>query len=337
MAIAVSLVILLGWQFFVEGPRREAQLMEEKKKSELAELQRGKNKSNTSLPAISSENLLINAEKPRNEIVKETRRIKLKSESLIGSINLENGRIDDITMLNYRENIDPTSDNVVLLSPKGSPNPYFAEFGWASREGTFGASGAKWKSSKDTLTPESPIVLTSETKEGLKLKRTYSIDNKFMITVADRIENNGSNAISLSAFARLSRVNTPDTLGFFILHEGPIGVIDDTLKEIDYDDLEDDFDENNGRPKPTTFPTTGGWLGITDKYWLAALIPNQSKAVNTSFSYQKTAKGADSYQTDIIEQQVHVLNPGDYAEATNRLFAGAKVFETLSKLSLIHI
>ena len=84
MAIAVSLVILLGWQFFVEGPRREAQLMEEKKKSELAELQRGKNKSNTSLPAISSENLLINAEKPRNEIVKETRRIKLKSESLIG-------------------------------------------------------------------------------------------------------------------------------------------------------------------------------------------------------------------------------------------------------------
>ena len=331
MAIAVSLVILLGWQFFVEGPRREAQLIEEKKKEELAELQRGKNKSHSSLPAISSENLLIDAEKPRNEIVKETRRIKLKSESLTGSINLENGRIDDITMLNYRESIDPSSDNIVLLSPKGSSNPYFAEFGWASREGTFGASGANWKSSKGTLTPESPIVLTSKTKEGLSLKRTYSIDDKFMITVEDRIENNGSNAINLSAFARLSRVNTPDTLGFFILHEGPIGVIDGTLKEIDYDDLEDDFDENNGRPKPTTFPTTGGWLGITDKYWLTALIPNQSKAVNTSFSYQKTAKGADSYQTDIIEQQVHVLNPGDYAEATNRLFAGAKVFETLSK------
>ena len=336
MAIAVSLAILFGWQFFVEGPRQEAQLAEQERQAAIMKENikaNGKLASDGSiqLPPAVHNNMMNANTKPRNEVISANQRVKLTSKSLSGSINLDNGRIDDIVMEEYRNSIDPNSNKITLLSPTGSLNPYFAEFGWIGSEGTFGGSGTNWRSSSSTLTPTTPAVLTAETKKGLALKRTYSLDDKFMFTIVDTVKNNSDKPIYLQSFARLVRVNTPDTLGFFILHEGPIGVIDGTLQEIKYSSLKDDYDLDNRKPQPTTTPTTGGWLGITDKYWLAAVIPDQNVPVNASFSYQETSSGADLYQTDILEKNVHTVMPGASVEVTNRLFAGAKVFDTLTE------
>ncbi|MDG2313064.1 MAG: membrane protein insertase YidC [Alphaproteobacteria bacterium] len=336
MAIAVSLAILFGWQFFVEGPRQEAQLVEQERQAAIMKENikaNGKLATDGSiqLPPAVHNNMMNANTKPRNEVISANQRVKLTSKSLSGSINLDNGRIDDIVMEEYRNSIDPNSNKITLLSPTGSLNPYFAEFGWIGSEGTFGGSGTNWRSSSSTLTPTTPAVLTAETKKGLALKRTYSLDDKFMFTIVDTVKNNSDKPIYLQSFARLVRVNTPDTLGFFILHEGPIGVIDGTLQEIKYSSLKDDYDLDNRKPQPTTTPTTGGWLGITDKYWLAAVIPDQNVPVNASFSYQETSSGADLYQTDILEKNVHTVMPGASVEVTNRLFAGAKVFDTLTE------
>ena len=336
MAIAVSLAILFGWQLFVEGPRQEAQLAEQERQAAIIQENikaNGKLASDGSiqLPPAVHNNIINTNSKPRNEVISSNQRVKLSSKSLSGSINLDNGRIDDIVMEEYRNSIDPNSNKITLLSPTGSLNPYFAEFGWIGSEGTFGGSGTNWQSSSSTLTPATPVVLTAETKKGLALKRTYSLDEKFMFTIVDTVKNNSDKPIYLQSFARLVRVNTPDTLGFFILHEGPIGVIDGTLQEIKYSTLKDDYDADNRKPQPTTTSTTGGWLGITDKYWLAAVIPDQNISVNASFSYQETSSGADLYQTDILEKNVHTVMPGASVEVTNRLFAGAKVFDTLTE------
>jgi YidC/Oxa1 family membrane protein insertase len=327
LAIAVSLAILLGWQFFFEGPRREAQLAEQARQAELAQQaapggQTAPARPGVPLPSVIGTDGADGGVQPRSAAIAASRRVPLQSASLSGSINLENGRIDDVVLRNFRESVDPTSDNIMLLSPTGSTDPYFAEFGWATPQGSLGGSGTNWQAQGATLTPDTPLVLTAQTDQGLTLTRTYSIDDKFMFTVVDRVENNGDAPVNVSAFARLARINEPDTLGFFILHEGPIGIIDGTLKEIDYGDLSDE-------PQPTTFETTGGWLGITDKYWLAALIPDQAAPVNTSFSHGLTERGADRFQTDFIERTVHTVAPGAAVEASGRLFAGAKVFATL--------
>ncbi len=327
LAIAVSLAILLGWQFFIEGPRREQLLAEQQRQEQLAQRAAPAGQAAPGAAGVFRPSTIgtagVDGEiQPRSEAITASRRIPLQSASLSGSINLDNGRIDDITLRQYRESVDPNSDNITLLSPTGSPDPYFAEFGWNGPQGTFGGNNTNWQTTSQKLTPNTPLVLTAQTDQGLTLRRTYTIDDKFLFTVVDSVENNGDAPVTLSAFARLVRINTPDTLGFFILHEGPIGVLDGTLREIDYDDLEDE-------PEPTSFATTGGWLGITDKYWLAALIPDQAVPVNTSFSYRKTAREADLYQIDFLEQNIHSLPPGASVEVTSRFFAGAKVFDTL--------
>ena len=327
LAIALSLAILAGWQFLIEAPRREAQLAEQARQAELAQRaapggQTAPARPGVPLPPVIGTDGTVGGIKPRGDAIAESRRIPLQSASLSGSVNLENGRIDDVVLRNFRETVDPASDNIKLLSPTGSPDPYFAEFGWATPVGVLGGSGTNWRAQGSTLTPASPLVLTAQTDQGLTLTRTYSIDDKFMFTVVDRIENNGDAPVNLSAFARLTRINEPDTLGFFILHEGPIGILDGQLKEIDYDDLSDES-------QPTTFETTGGWLGKTDKYWLAVVIPDQAVPVNASFSHGLTASGADSFQTDFIERNAHTVPPGAAVEVSSRLFAGAKILETL--------
>jgi len=329
LAITLSLAILLGWQFFIEAPRQEERLAEQQRLEALAQQNAPAGLTGTGITGIPSLSAIgasgaDGGVKPRNEVVAANRRIPLQSESLMGSINLDNGRIDDVVLRKYRVSVDADSDNITLLSPAGSPDPYFAEFGWASVISTLGGNGTNWQTQSATLTPDAPLVLTAQTDQGLTLTRTYSIDDKFMFTVVDRVKNNGSAPVALSAFARLTRINTPETSGFFILHEGPIGILGGTLKEIDYDDLQDE-------PLPTTFESTGGWLGITDKYWLAALIPDQEVPVNASFSYRKTARQADLYQTDYLERTARIVAPGTSIEVTHRLFAGAKVFDTLTE------
>ena len=325
LAIALSLAILLGWQTFVEQPR-QAERQAELERQELAA---GRDPDTIGVPSLPTANGAFQPTDPvtqrdREEIAVDAPRIDIRTPALSGTINLVGGRFDDLTLREYRDTVEPESKNITLLSPRGSEAPYFAEFGWLTGNGTVSGGGqTRWKASHNKLTVDNPVVLTSRTDDGLVLTRTIAVDEHFMFKVTDRIQNATPAALNVSQFGRITRVNEPDTLGFFILHEGPIGILGDTLHEIDYDDLEDEPDE------PQDFKSEGGWLGFTDIYWLTALIPDQDTEVDARFLFDTTRSGAKLYQADYRGAAI-ALAAGESAEVTTRFFAGAKVFNTLT-------
>jgi YidC/Oxa1 family membrane protein insertase len=323
LAIAMSLAILLGWQTFIEQPR-QAEKQAELERQEQAV---GRDPNTIGVPSIPSaggiQDAVAGEPRSRDEVITDTARININTPALSGTINLVGGRFDDLVLRDYRDTIEPDSKLITLLSPRGSEDPYFAEFGWLTGNGTVSGGGqTRWTANQNELTPDSPVVLTTRTDDGLVLTRTIAVDDRFMFTVTDQIQNAGVTPINVSQFGRITRVNEPDTLGFFILHEGPIGILGDTLHEIDYGDLEDEPET------PQSFASEGGWLGFTDIYWLTALIPDQDTEVDARFLFDTTGTGANLYQTDFRGKAIP-LAPGEIAEVTSRFFAGAKVFKTL--------
>ncbi len=244
-------------------------------------------------------------------------RVSIEASRIKGSIRLEGARFDNLLLSDYRETIGPDSENIVLLSPAGTPNSYYVEFGWAVGAGTNAPvpnTTTPWQATGDVLVPGAPITLEWDNGGGLLFQRTISVDENYLISISQRVSNSGTAPVTLHPYGLVSRVNPPDTLGFFILHEGPIGVLNDDLEEIDYDDLQDD-----GRQ---TIHSTGGWLGITDKYWLTALVPDQSETIHTSFNHT-VVDGTDQYQVDFLGGP-RVIPAGGAIEVSSQLFAGAK-------------
>ena len=244
-------------------------------------------------------------------------RIQISSPRLIGSIALRGARIDDLTLTGYRETLKKDSAEVTTLNPKGAKGAFFAEFGWVGSKGSatvLPGPDTLWQANRKTLTPETPVTLRWDNGQGFTFIRTIGIDKDYLFTVTDRIENHTTASADFYPYGLIARHDTPETTGFYILHEGLLGVIDDTLKEVNYDDLAEEGQIEQ--------PTTGGWIGITDKYWLTALILDQKEKVNTRFVYQG-AKGQDKYQTDFLGEKVSVA-PGGAAEETTHLFSGAK-------------
>ena len=225
----------------------------------------------------------------------------------------------------YQVSTAPGAADVALLSPPGAPDTYFVEFGWVPAEEGTEVPGPEtvWQASSDELRPDQPVTLVWENGDGLRFERVISIDDDYLISVTQRVANSGEEAVTLRPYGLISRWGTPATLGFYILHEGPIGVLGGQLEEIDYDDLQEDG--------AIELPSTGGWLGITDKYWLAALIPDQDRELRATFRHH-LADGQDRYQVDYLHPPVTVA-PGETVEASERLFAGAKEVELLDRYS----
>jgi YidC/Oxa1 family membrane protein insertase len=330
LAIALSLAILLGWQYFIVGPQVEEQrALEAARQAQQAEQQAVGDTGSVPRPSapgaapggISAPSSIVPAAQAREEALAQGIRIPIETDAVRGTINLVGGRIDDLVLHRYHQTLEPDSPDIVLLSPRDSANPYFADFGWVDNNGNvYGTGDTPWRTASTKLTTDTPLVLTWDNGSGIRLTRTYAIDDNYMITVTQRVENTGDAAIDLFPFGRLTRIGTPKTLGFYVLHEGPIGVFDDSLTEVDYDDLQES--------KPETFETTGGWLGYTDRYWLAALVPNQGEPVKASLSHRLSPRGEDVYQADYLGSG-HRIAPGGSTEIDNRLFAGAKVFKLL--------
>ena len=234
-----------------------------------------------------------------------------------GSIALKGGRIDDVVLNRYQQTVEPLSPNIVLLSPTGTPHPYYADFGWVAGPGfevELPGPETIWTSNKKELISGSPVILSWDNGSGLLFEREIEIDHGYMFTITDRVFNDGDQLLELYPYGLINRTDEPETLGFFILHEGPLGVFNETLHEFDYDDLRDDPTES--------FQSTGGWIGITDKYWLAALIPDQGQTVNSRFFYTKSNDG-EKFQVDYLLDG-NQLGPNGKIEVTSRLFAGAK-------------
>lgn len=251
----------------------------------------------------------------RETVIAQGGRVTIKSPRLKGSIALQGARIDDLVLLDYRTTVDDSSPNIVLLSPAGAEQAYYATFGWLAAAGA-AVPGPEtvWQTDSDTLTPDRPVTLTWDNGQGLRFTQTYDLDENYMFTVTQRVDNLGEAPAELFPYGAVSRTGTPVTEGLFILHEGMIGVLEGTLKETTYDELQEAGSE--------TYDSTGGWLGITDKYWLVALVPDQQAQVAARFAHA-TRGGTDLYQTDYRGSAVS-LAPGTSAETTGRLFAGAK-------------
>jgi len=258
----------------------------------------------------------VNKGTSRKALLDTGARIRIDTPLLHGSIALTGGRMDDLTLAQYRETLDADSDEIVLMIPKGAKDAYFAEFGWVPGAGqTVPDASTVWKADRKTLTPDTPVTLTWNNGKGLNFSRTITIDDKYMFTITQAVRNTGTAATTLFPYGLISRRSTPEVSGFYIIHEGLIGVANETLTEIGYDDLKED-----GQVKKSS---TGGWVGITDKYWMTALVPDQKTKVNTRFLFRKDA-GDDLYQADYLSAAVTIA-PGQVVQSENRLFAGAKM------------
>jgi len=261
----------------------------------------------------------------RSALLKQSPRITINTPRLHGSIALKGGRIDDLTFANYRETLDPKSAEITLLSPSGGQTGYFSDFGWVAAGGatTVPDANTVWQANRTSLTPSNPVTLTWNNGKGVVFKRTIAVDNDYMFTITQRVENAGGQAITLHPYGLVLRRGTPETTGFYILHEGLLGVFNGVLQEVDYDDLQEQKTIQN--------KTTGGWIGITDKYWLTALVPDQKKKFSTRFFYRKEqGTGADLYQTDYLGP-AQTLAPHGTVESVTRFFGGAKELRVLDQ------
>ena len=322
LAIVLSLGILLTYELFIGGPQRQ-ELLEQSETAQLEEtIQQPDAEIPTPLPGETTPGAAVGdlgdaaGVLSRADALALEPRIAIDSPTLSGSISLEGGRFDDLILKRYRETIEPDSPQIELLHPIGAAQPYFANFGWSAGTGGPPVPGGDslWQANGDILGPGSPVTLTWDNGQGLRFERSLALDENYMFTVTQRVLNDGDADVQLSPYGLISRTGTPEILGFYILHEGLIGVLNDTLEEIDYSDLVDDG--------PDQFETTSGWLGITDKYWLTALVPDQQRQVQARFLHT-APNGQDKYQSDYLYQTM-TIPAGGTAEITSRLFAGAK-------------
>ncbi|TCO71538.1 membrane protein insertase YidC [Rhodovulum euryhalinum] len=258
-------------------------------------------------------------------------RIEIDTPRLTGSISLLGGRIDQLALKDYKETIDPGSDIVPLLSPVGSTRPYYALYGWApagqlAYEQVPGANTSWTVESGESLGVNSPVTLAWDNGAGLTFRRTIRVDKDYLFTIEQSVENQSGQTVRLAPYGIVARHGQPDTTGFFILHEGVVRQLDDTLEEIDYSDLLDaTYVEREAARVEIAEVETNGWIGFTDKYWMTTLIPAPGQRFT---SVAKYVEGSDIYQ---VESRLPVIEvaPGATAESTTMLFAGAKEWETI--------
>jgi len=307
LAIALSIAILLGFQYFYEGPKVQQQRQQQAQQTEAPV---NVPSPTAAQPEVAKDAATLVAEQAAN-------RIRIDTPALHGSINLVGGRIDDLKLADYHATPDRGSPEIVLLAPAGAPNAYYAEFGWVPEDRSLPVPAADtvWTAAAgQTLGPDKPVTLTWDNGKGLVFERTIAVDKQYMFTVTQKVRNSTGAAVKLLPYSLVSRHGTPHTEGYYILHEGPLGVFDGKLNEHKYDDLK--------KAGTISAPTTGGWIGITDKYWLVSLIPD-AKAAETARFVHTTAGNQDRFQVDLMGQAIEVP-AGGTAEDTARLFAGAK-------------
>ncbi|MBI2261803.1 MAG: membrane protein insertase YidC [Caulobacterales bacterium] len=255
-------------------------------------------------------------------------RVPIQTGTLTGSLSLIGGRIDDLFLTRYRETIDKDSPAVELFRPEGMEHAYYAQFGWAGPNIPGGVPGPNtpWRLTQgSTLTPTTPVVLTWDNGAGLRFTRRISVDDLYMFTVTDTVANLSGQAVTIAARSGVLRHGVPDNLGRNqVLHEGAIGTFGDgdsySTQQLKY---------KGWAKKPSVeHQSTGGWLGITDKYWLAAVIPPQDEKITARF----LVEDAGSYNAHIatMDGAARTIQPNTQITETQRLFAGAKRNEILA-------
>ncbi|MDI3470222.1 MAG: Inner membrane protein translocase and chaperone YidC, long form [Pseudolabrys sp.] len=342
IAIVLSAVVLIGWQYFFGLPQlKKQQEAAQQQQSQQMARQPGQGSAQpgqqgsapgqpgsaapqapnapAGAPAAPQTTPAATQAMTREAALAASPRVPIRTPSISGSIALKGGRIDDIALIKFRETVDPKSPPIVLLSPSGSPEPFYAEFGWTGAAGSHAKlpdANTLWtQQGSGALGVGHPVTLTWDNGQGLQFRRTIAIDDKYMFTITDEVVNKSAETVSLYPYGLVSRHGTPKTVGTYILHEGLIGYLGaDGLQEITYSKIKD--------KKTLAFDVTNGWLGITDKYWAAALVPATDAHLKARYS-AADVNGQESYQTDYL-LDARTVAPGATASASTRLFAGAK-------------
>ena len=313
-AMSLSMAILIGWQVYFVEPELEAQRDAYNEQVTAQQTQKPQPDELSTSPAAPV-------------TTDSGTRIQIETANVAGSFSTMGARIDDIILTAYAETQEEGSDNIHLMLPFTSENPYFAEFGWVGAAGqqvNLPNENTIWSTDSQLLTPNNAVNLRWENGQGLTFTRTVAVNDDYLITITDKVVSNASQNVQLSPYGLIRRTGTPQTSGLFILHEGPLGVFDETLNEEDYGDVVD----AGARGLLYTPEKAGGWIGITDKYWLAALIPDQKQ--QASFTLRALQGDVVRYQSDFLGQPV-VLQPGAEISSTAHLFAGAKRVDLLDR------
>ncbi len=312
LAVVLSTSILLGWQFFVEKPKREAAVAQ-------AEIQRQKQAASK---AADPDAVLSDAAQAPAQPAREDVRIALDTTAVHGSVNLTGLRLDDLALKQYSQTTQ-NEEPVHVLSPVGKKAAYFAEFGWLSGSKNVAVPNATtpWQSNQEAFTAQEPLVATWDNGAGLAFEQRIEAKDRFLFGIEQRVTNRGDAPVTLYPYGLISRSYADTSKHFFILHEGPIGVFNNTLSEVSYKDLRND--------KSKSYDQSNGWLGITDKYWLSALIPDQTATFNGTMKYIQP-NGDERYQTD-YRGAAMVVQPGETIQYRSHFFVGAKEVSLLER------
>lgn len=258
--------------------------------------------------------------------------VEIETASLSGSFSLKGGRIDNTHLLNYKETLEEGSDTVVQLSPVGTSHPYFAAYGWLPAEGSAAKTpdpNTIWSvESGDKLSEATPVTLRWDNGEGLIFRRTISVDDRYMFTITQSVENTTGETAQLSPYGYIARRNQPDTVNFFILHEGAVGVFDGELKEMDYDDMADLPPDAGGQQAERIAVQENGFVGFTDKYWMTAIAPGPDSAFTAVYKFTQRATGPE-YRTEAL-MPVYDVQPGASVDVQTFLFSGAKAYDAIT-------
>jgi YidC/Oxa1 family membrane protein insertase len=318
--IALAVAILFGSQYLLPHPQRPVQTAEQAAQNNASNVSPAgpTAPTGTQLPNAATE---AAATQTRDQVLAETARVAIDTPSMKGSINLKGARFDDVTLKKYRETIDPKSPAIVLLSPSGAPNAYRASQGWIAKDPSVKLPNddTVWQSSGGTLTAKTPVTLTWDNGEGLTFKREISVDENFLFTVKDTVTNNGTAAVALYPYGSVARTGEPAASSTWVSYEGPIGGYTTGAEELSYKDV--------AAGKTVPKETVGGWLGFSDKYWLAAVAPDQKDAITARFTHTGTGE-TQTFQADYLGAEVDVA-PGASIDNSGVVFAGAKEVKLL--------
>ena len=308
VAIALSMAVLLFWGAFFETPRqvKEGQNNDQVVQQETL---------NQITPNISPEK--ISTKISRKDALTKDDRVLIENDKVIGSISLQGAIFDDLSFKNYKTTLE-SDDNVVFLNPKETEDGYYIESGWTSVGNKIEVPGVDsiWKVKGDrVLNKNSEVNLEWNNGQGLIFSKTISLDDKYLFKINQQVKNNTSSEVNLYPYAQITRNKKPDdVMGFYILHEGFIGVFDGELKEDDYDDIKE---------KKIVRNADNGWLGITDKYWVTAVVPPKNQNFKSTFLYK------DNFRANYILNSPVKIGPKSLSSNEVRLFVAAKEVETV--------
>ena len=343
LAIVLSALVLIGWQIYFGIPQMEKQKQIQQQQQQAQEraqpsgapaqqpgaAQQQPGVPPQAVPGATPQAPGLPGSLPGQILTREAAlaaspRVQIETPSVAGSIALKGARIDDLALIKYRETVDPKSPPIVLLAPSGSPHPFYSEFGWVVAAGTAAkapTADTLWRQEgSGALTVERPVTLVYDNGEGLEFRRTITVDNKYLFTLKDEVVNKSAAPVTLYPYALISRHGIPPTLGYYIMHEGLIGVFGEKgLQEETYAKMEE--------AKALNFDVVNAWLGFTDKYWAATLLPDIAAKVRARFSFE-LSNNVKKFQTDyLLDPQT--IAPGATGTAGARLFAGAKEVEVV--------